>query len=107
MGRKKSQINQKLSILSAVMLDEGKRETSRIIEEIRRDLDGIWEISDIIAKAKEGKALLGCYEFDRKIGELAEMLYIKLYDDEKFDDLSEDEQEVYRQIVRDLLSALE
>ena len=107
MSWRKSKVITRLEVLAAAARDNKQEETAKILLEIRYDMDNIWEISDIVAKAKAGKATLGGYEFGRRVDDMSETLYKELNGTEDFQDLDEDVQERYRRGVRAVLSLLE
>ena len=110
MNWRKARIITRLEVLSATMRDDGRNETARLLKEARNDMDNIWDISDIVTKAQAGKGLIGNYEFNRKVDEMAKALYEKMgmeaHDGEDFFDLANDVQEEYRETVREILSML-
>lgn len=108
MSRKKARSITRLEVLSAAARDNKQEATATILDEIRRDLENIWEIPDIVAKAKAGKAWIGEYEFNRKVEDLAEVAYTELaLGCELFEDLPEEEQQLYCDFILKILSMLE
>ena len=112
MSWRKSKTITRLEVLAAAARDNKQEETAKILWEIRMDMDSIWEVSDVVAKARAGKATLGGYEFDRRVDDMAEALYKELHGASvvtipDYPDLDEDMRDVYRNAVRSVLSMLE